>query len=377
MEERVEQCIDTVLFGKVCDYCDGGAIYKVLGECVEILTILIGALAVIGITIIGIKYITSAGDTAKQTKAKRHLAEIIIGLFCYGLFVALLEFIIPGGVINSTLDTTTTSCPAPVEEPVAPIPPVIPSDPTNPPGNSVACAQNPNTVESGGICYAKTAILATDYVKDACSKYHSCQDYKPDEWGNKCEAFARINAKEMMYGTPFVHEVPGGGAIAHTLTIPSSDGEDNSPIYCRGSVSKNSSSKVVNRTAFKKFVKELVTEILSGKPVTVAMANKTLGKGNSSMHWNRHFVTMVGVSSFVSTTNIDQIEVYFEDGSCIDGGDGITEPYDQPHIILNDQEVQFAYVDPWGADLHITGTKGNSRAWRFHYETGGWYMFKY
>lgn len=379
MAERIQQCVDTSLFGQVCDYCDGGAIFKVLAQCIQILTILIGALAVLGIIIAGIMYMTSSGDVARQTKAKRRLLEIVVGLLCYGTIFAFMEFIIPGGIIHSTLDETTTSCPE-EEEPVNP----PGGGGGNPPGGGttgMSCSENPNTVEIDGYCYAKTNILATDYVRNACSRYHSCQSYKP-EWSSSCEAFARINAKEMMYGNPIVHESIGGGAVAHKVVINARTGEDSSPLLCNGSIHSNSTGRSVSRIAFKKAVKVLVEQIMSGKPVTIAAANKTLGKWADGAHWNRHFITMVGVSSFVNATNVDQIEITFEDGKCMNGGNGHYEPYDQPHIKLNGREVQFKYVDPWGATLKTTGVSGQSRVWRYHYEregssSDGWYIFTY
>ena len=111
MEERIQRCVNTNLFGQVCDYCDGGAIFKILAQFIQILTILIGTIAVLGIVIAGIMYITSSSDVDRQTKAKRRLFEIVIGLLCYGTLFAFMEFIIPGGIIHSTLDDTTPSCP--------------------------------------------------------------------------------------------------------------------------------------------------------------------------------------------------------------------------------------------------------------------------
>ena len=142
----IQQCIDTSLFGKVCDYCDGGAIYKILAECVEIITYAIGAAAVISIIICGIMYATSAGDVAHQTKAKQRLYQTIIGILCYGIFFAFLEFLIPGGVINSSTSSTTTTCLAQSEKPKIPANPVNPKsqiDPNNP--ENPATEYNPAT----------------------------------------------------------------------------------------------------------------------------------------------------------------------------------------------------------------------------------------
>ncbi len=104
-------CVDTTFFGQVCDACDGGAVYKIIAHIIKILTLIIGPLAVIGIIIVGIMYITSSGDPARQTKAKRKLIAITIGIGCFAVLFAFANFLIPGGVISSTLDETTSSCP--------------------------------------------------------------------------------------------------------------------------------------------------------------------------------------------------------------------------------------------------------------------------
>ena len=126
----MERCIDTALFGQVCDKCDGGAIYKILAECIEIFSILVGVLAILGIVIAGIMYATSAGDVARQTKARRRLIEVVIGIASYGLLFTFLNWLIPGGIIHSTLDSSTTSCP--VEESTGPETPSEPEAESHP-----------------------------------------------------------------------------------------------------------------------------------------------------------------------------------------------------------------------------------------------------
>lgn len=39
------------------------------------------------------------------------LAEVVLGLVVYGVMFTALQFLIPGGIIGSTLDTSTSSCP--------------------------------------------------------------------------------------------------------------------------------------------------------------------------------------------------------------------------------------------------------------------------
>jgi len=108
----MDNCVNTALFGTVCDSCDGGAIYKILAMIIKILSTGVGVLAVLGIIIGGVIYLTSSGDASRMAKAKKRITEVVIGLIVYGVMFTVLEFLIPGGVLNSTLDSSTTSCPA-------------------------------------------------------------------------------------------------------------------------------------------------------------------------------------------------------------------------------------------------------------------------
>lgn len=62
---------------------------------VDILSILIGIVGIIGIVIVGIQYLTSAGNEAQATKARRRLLEIVIGIAAYAATYALLKWLIP------------------------------------------------------------------------------------------------------------------------------------------------------------------------------------------------------------------------------------------------------------------------------------------
>lgn len=91
-------CVDTAILGQngqSCDNGDGGEIKKILELVVEIMTIGIGILGVLGITIVGIQYLTAGGNEEKTRKAKRRMFEIVIGIIAYVLFIALLNFLIP------------------------------------------------------------------------------------------------------------------------------------------------------------------------------------------------------------------------------------------------------------------------------------------
>ena len=59
--------------------CEGGGtagIWSVLSLAVNIFSVLVGIVAVIGITLFGIQYLTAGGDVAKATKAKSRMFQI-------------------------------------------------------------------------------------------------------------------------------------------------------------------------------------------------------------------------------------------------------------------------------------------------------------
>ena len=81
---------------KDCADKDGEESIKcVLNLVVDIMSVLIGILGVIGITITGIQYLTAGGSEEKTRKAKRRLFEIVIGLAVYAVMYALLSWLLP------------------------------------------------------------------------------------------------------------------------------------------------------------------------------------------------------------------------------------------------------------------------------------------
>lgn len=70
-------------------------IEELLGIIVDIMTAGIAILAVIGITISGIQYLTASGNEEKLKKSKRRIFEIVIGLAAYVLIYALLKWLLP------------------------------------------------------------------------------------------------------------------------------------------------------------------------------------------------------------------------------------------------------------------------------------------
>ena len=90
-------CVKTSIIGggEVCDSGDGDSVIQILNLIVDIMTVGIGILGVIGITIVGIQYLTAGGSEEKTRKAKRRMFEIVIGLVAYVLIYAALKWLLP------------------------------------------------------------------------------------------------------------------------------------------------------------------------------------------------------------------------------------------------------------------------------------------
>ena len=135
-----------------------GAILKTV---INIMSIGIGILAVIGITIVGIQYLTAGANEEQTRKAKRRLIEIVIGIIAYILLYALLQWLIPGST-----DPDDIPYFEPVETPTI--------SPDNGSGNSNGNSNGGNSsfVEDK-TCTAKTdREYITDKVTGAITGYY-------------------------------------------------------------------------------------------------------------------------------------------------------------------------------------------------------------
>ena len=87
--------------------CEGGGdagVWAILELVVEILSILIGIVAVIGIGIFGVQYLTSAGDAGRLNKAKNRMFGIVIGLVVYVLMWGFVQWLLPNSVFSKPND---------------------------------------------------------------------------------------------------------------------------------------------------------------------------------------------------------------------------------------------------------------------------------
>lgn len=97
--------VSTQVFAGSCDGqetimidCGGEeGICHVLNLVIKILTIGMGVLAVMGIMLVGMQYLTSGNNEEKLRKSKRRLVELVIGVVIYVLSGVLVQWLIPGG----------------------------------------------------------------------------------------------------------------------------------------------------------------------------------------------------------------------------------------------------------------------------------------
>lgn len=91
--------------GETGGECDASGVSNFVSAVVNILSIIVGIAAVIVIILSGMKYITSAGDTAKITAAKNTLIYALIGVAIAALAQFMVHF-----VLNQSTQSTLPDC---------------------------------------------------------------------------------------------------------------------------------------------------------------------------------------------------------------------------------------------------------------------------
>ena len=97
-----DNIVETTFFGNLKDDGKGCGIYTVLNLVVDILSMGIGIVGVIGIMVAGIQYLTAKSNEEQVRKAKRRIFEIVLGIVAYVLLYAGMQWLLPGGKLNTT-----------------------------------------------------------------------------------------------------------------------------------------------------------------------------------------------------------------------------------------------------------------------------------
>ena len=87
-----DNCVETTFFGRKCG-SDG--IIEVLYVVINVLSACVVVLAILGIVISGIQYLTASGNEEQLKKSKRRIFEIIIGIAAYALIYGFLNWLLP------------------------------------------------------------------------------------------------------------------------------------------------------------------------------------------------------------------------------------------------------------------------------------------
>lgn len=100
-----DKCVETsILQTKDGYFCEedngGGGIFYILNLILTIVTWGVGIAATVGLVWTSIKYIMSSGDPGKTAQAKMRILEIVIGLALYASLWAILNWLLPGGVLH-------------------------------------------------------------------------------------------------------------------------------------------------------------------------------------------------------------------------------------------------------------------------------------
>lgn len=94
-------CGDTKTQFIACDSKTGvGTIGDIIRIAVSVLTVLIGVVAVGGIAYAAILYASAKDEQSKVSEALTIIRNIVIGIILYGFTIAIINWLIPGGVIG-------------------------------------------------------------------------------------------------------------------------------------------------------------------------------------------------------------------------------------------------------------------------------------
>jgi hypothetical protein len=78
----------------------GGVIVAYLILILRLLSTLIGGIIILMLVLAGVQYILSTGDPAKVKNAKKRVVNSITALVLFLMMYAILNFLIPGGVLK-------------------------------------------------------------------------------------------------------------------------------------------------------------------------------------------------------------------------------------------------------------------------------------
>ncbi len=88
---------------------NGCGVFMILNLVLDFLSFGVAILGAIGIAIAGVQYLTASGNQAQAKKSRTRLFQIIIGLALYATLYVGINWLLPGGKLNSNSTCSTIS----------------------------------------------------------------------------------------------------------------------------------------------------------------------------------------------------------------------------------------------------------------------------
>ena len=104
-----EYVVETTFWGNLKDDGKGCSVFSVVNLIVDILSLGIGILGVVGIMVAGIQFLSAKGNEQQTQKSKRRILEIVIGLAVYAALFLIAQWLLPGGLLNNNTECGTMS----------------------------------------------------------------------------------------------------------------------------------------------------------------------------------------------------------------------------------------------------------------------------
>lgn len=77
-----------------------GVIENYVNPAINVLSVVFGIAVVISIVVGGIQYSASAGDPNKVAEARKRISNSILSLVAFIFLYAIIDFLLPGGIIK-------------------------------------------------------------------------------------------------------------------------------------------------------------------------------------------------------------------------------------------------------------------------------------
>lgn len=244
---------------------NGNGIFAIIMIVLNVLTVSVLVVAVLGFILSGVQYISARDNEAQVVSAKKRMMQIITGVIIYAVAWTGLEWIVPGGLINDAIKekweytyvapTTGTG--------------------TGTGAQSVSC--------TAGTCQLVAGVSGL-LSRIASGKVY--QAANEAAWSDKCLTFAVAHANMLKTGASCTGARAASG-------------------NCKTAYSGQTVMGLNN------YLKKVYTQLKAGKAVIIQVTGG--GSGGSLAGYNRHYVLAVGYKTGADENNLRASDFYYVD----------------------------------------------------------------